>query len=82
MAVGEIEKVTITIVTRNAPFCDEHADPERNRPDWAVESEVARILRDIAERADLLGVSDTRRVNDDFGHEVGTIIIEREEDES
>jgi hypothetical protein len=81
MAAGEIEKVTIVITTRNAPFCDEHADPERNRPDWAVESEVARILRGIAERSDLLGIRDTRSVRDDFGHEVGTITIEREKDE-
>lgn len=79
MAAGEIEKVTITITTRNAPFCDEHADPERCRPDWAVNDEVARILRGIAERADVLGIHDSRPIRDGFGHTVGTITIEREE---
>lgn len=77
MAAGEIEKVTITITTRNAPFCDEHANPERNRADWTVLREVARIVRGIAVRG-LHPDGEEITLRDDFGHECGTITVERE----
>lgn len=79
MARGEIEKVTITIVTRNAPFCDEHADPERCRPDATVLDEVGRILTNITEIAGYGALRDEHPVLDTFGHKVGTVTIEREE---
>lgn len=77
MAAGEIEKVTITITTRNAAFTNEHIG---ERPEWAVAQEVVRILREFVDYADLIHEIPLRLPFDANGNSVGTITIEREGD--